>query len=137
MIEGTAILAVLFFYAKEVAGLANKKLTEKQMMALELMTSGLGMKYKDIAAAVGVNEKTLWRWRNEPDFAEFQGELKRINDDRWAMLADAARASALRLLLADNQKMTEFVLKNEGYNPSTKVEAEVSTDVVVNIYGDD
>ena len=31
----------------------------------------------------------------------------------------------------------EFVLKNEGYNPSTKVEAEVSTDVVVNIYGDD
>lgn len=115
----------------------SKKLTEKQQMALELMTSGLGMKYKDIAAAVGVNEKTLWRWRNEPDFAEFQGELKRINEDRWAMLADAARASALRLLLADNQKMTEFVLKNEGYNPSTKVEAEVSTDVVVNIYGDD
>lgn len=115
----------------------KKKLTEKQQMALELMTSGLGMKYKDIAAAVGISERQLYEWRTSSDFIHFQEELKRINDDRWAMLADAARASALRLLLADNQKMTEFVLKNEGYNPSTKVEAEVSTDVIVNIYGDD
>ena len=115
----------------------NKQLTEKQMMALELMTSGLGMKYKDIAEAVGVDQKTLWRWRNEPDFANFQGELKRINEERFAMLADAARASALRLVMADNQKMTEFILRNDGYNPSQKVEAEVNTDIVVNIYGDD
>lgn len=115
----------------------SKKLTEKQQMALELMTSGLGMSFKDIAAAVGVNQRTLYDWRNAPEYTHFQEELKQINDQRWAMLADAARASALRLLLADNQKMTEFVLKNEGYNPSTKVEAEVSTDVVVNIYGDD
>lgn len=115
----------------------KKRLTEKQQMALELMTSGLGMKYKDIAAAVGVNEKTLWRWRNEPDFAEFQGELERINNDRFAMLADAARASAMRLLLADNEKMTEFILRNDGLNPSQKVEADVKTDLVIEIYGDD
>lgn len=115
----------------------EKKLTEKQRMAVELMTSGLGLKYKDIAEAVGVNEKTLWRWRSEPEFAHFQGELKRINDQRWDMLADAARASALRLLLADNQKMTEFVLKNEGYNPTQKVEAEVRTDIVINLDEED
>lgn len=111
----------------------EKRLTEKQRMALELMTSGLGMRYKDIAAAVGVNEKTLWRWRNEPEFANFQGELQRINDERWSCLADAARASAMRLIMSDNQKMTEFVLKNEGYNPTQKVEAEVKTDIVINI----
>lgn len=115
----------------------DKRLTEKQLMAIELMTSGLGMKYKEVAAAVGVNEKTLWRWRNEPEFAEFQGELKRINDERFMILCDAARASALRLIMADNQKMTEFILRNDGMNPSQKVEAEVSTDIVVNIYGDD
>lgn len=115
----------------------NKQLTEKQMMALELMTSGLGMKYKDIAEAVGVDQRTLYRWRTESDFSHFQDELKRINEERFAMLADAARASALRLVMADNQKMTEFILRNDGYNPSQKVEAEVSTDIVVNIYGDD
>lgn len=115
----------------------EKKLTEKQRMAIELMTSGLGMRFKDIAAAVGVNEKTLWRWRSEPEFAHFQGELQKINDERWACLADAARASAMRLLLADNQKMTEFVLKNEGYNPTQKVEAEVRTDIIINLDDED
>ena len=110
-----------------------KRLTEKQRMAVELMTSGLGMKYKDIAAAVGVNLRTLYAWRNEPDYSHFQEELQRINDERWACLADAARASAMRLLLADNEKMTEFVLKNEGYNPTQKVEAEVKTDIIINL----
>lgn len=106
-------------------------------MALELMTSGLGMSYKDIAAAVGVNQRTLYEWRTSSDFINFQEELKRINDDRWASITDAARASAMRLVNADNSHFVEYVLKNAGYNPSTKVEAEVSTDVVVNIYGDD
>ena len=115
----------------------QKKLTEKQQMALELMTSGLGMSYKEIAEAVGVDTKTLWRWRSEPDFAHFQDALKAINDARWAMITDAARASALRLVQADNQRMTEFVLRNDGFNPTQKVEAEVSTDIVVNVYGDD
>lgn len=115
----------------------EKRLTEKQRMALELMTSGLGMRYKDIAAAVGVNEKTLWRWRNEPEFANFQGELQRINEERWSCLADAARASAMRLIMSDNQKMTEFVLKNEGYNPTQKVEAEVKTDIIINLDDDE
>lgn len=103
----------------------EKRLTEKQRMAIELMTSGLGMRYKDIAAAVGVSERQLCRWRTDSDFVAFQDELQRVNDERWACLADAARASAMRLLLADNQKMTEFVLKNEGYNPTQKVDAEV------------
>lgn len=110
-----------------------KKLTEKQRMALELMTSGLGMRYKDIAAAVGVSERQFQRWRTESDFDYFQAELQRINDERWACLADAARASAMRLIMSDNEKMTEFVLKNEGYNPTQKVEAEVKTDIVINI----
>lgn len=110
-----------------------KELTEKQLMALELMTSGLGMSYKEIAEAVGVNTKTLWRWRSEPEFASFQDALREINDQRWTALADAARASAMRLIQADNQKMTEFVLKNEGYNPTQKVEADVNTNIVINI----
>lgn len=111
----------------------TKKLTEKQKMALELMTSGLGMRYKDIAVACGISERQFYRWRTESDFDYFQAELKKINDERWACLADAARASAMRLLLADNEKMTEFVLKNEGYNPTQKVEADIKTDIVINL----
>lgn len=70
---------------------------------------------------------------SEPQFASFQDELKRINDERWKSLVDAARESAARLVKNDNQKMVEFVLKNEGYNPTQKVEADINTNIVINI----
>jgi predicted DNA-binding protein (UPF0251 family) len=106
-----------------------KELTDKQMKALELLTSGRGLTYTAVAAEVGVNRKTIWEWLNTPQFVTFQNEYKRINDERWSSLVDAARASAARLVEKDNQKMVEFILKNEGYNPTNKIEADVSTDI--------
>lgn len=108
-------------------------LNKKQKMALELLTSGEAMTLKEVAEAVDVNEKTLWRWRNEPEYAMFQEELNRINDERWKAAVDAARQGAIKLCKDGNQKMIEFVLKNEGYNPTQKVEADVSTDIEINI----
>ena len=105
------------------------ELTDKQIKALELLTSGQGLTYTAVAAEVGVRRETLWRWLNEQQYATFQQELERINDERWKALADAARAGAMRLVAKDNQKMIEFILKNEGYNPSTKVEAELHNDI--------
>lgn len=119
--------------AEEVIVMKPKKLTPKQRHALELLTCGKGMKYKDICAEVGIDGKTLYRWRHEPEFAHFQEELERINNDRWLATVDAAREAALRLVEADNAKMVEFVLKNEGYNPATKVEADVKTEITINI----
>lgn len=110
-----------------------KQLTDKQMVALDLLTCGKGYSYKFICEVVGIDGKTLWNWRNSPDFSHFQAELKRINDERWLATVDAARQAAHRLVEKDNQKMVEFILKNEGYNPTQKVEAEVSTDIVINI----
>lgn len=115
----------------------KKRLNEKQLMAVELMTSGLGMKYKDIAEAVGVDTRTLYRWRFESDFAHFQDEVKKRNDARWQATIDAAREGALKLCSDGNQRMIEFVLKNEGYNPTQKVEADIKTDIVINLDDDE
>lgn len=46
---------------------------------------------------------------------------------------DAAREAAFRLVEQDNPKMVEFILKNEGYNPTQKIEADVKTDIEINI----
>lgn len=109
-------------------------LNTKQKRALELLTCGLGMTYREICEQVNVNEKTLWRWRNEPEYAEFQAELKRLNDIRWHAAEDAARDAAIKLCREGNQKMVQFILQNLGYNPTQKVEAEVSsTEYVINI----
>ena len=111
----------------------RKTLSDKQRKALELLTCGEGLTYKEIAEQVGVNPKTLYDWRNEPDFTLFQSELKRLNDERWLATVDAARAAARRLVDNDNQRMVEFVLKNEGYNPAQKVEADINTEIVINV----
>lgn len=108
-------------------------LNRKQRIALELLTSGEGLTLKEVAERADVNEKTLWRWRNEPEFALFQEELKKLNDERWKAAVDAARAGAIKLCKDGNQKMIEFVLKNEGYNPTQKVEAELHTDINITI----
>lgn len=33
--------------------------------------------------------------------------------------------------------MVEFVLKNAGYNPTNKVEADINTDIVITIGGEE
>lgn len=111
----------------------KKTLSPKQKHALELLTSGLGMTYKDIAEQVGINPKTLWDWRNAPEFTHFQEELARLNDIRWKAAEDAAREGAISLCREGNQKMIEFVLRNIGYNPTNKVEADVHTDINITI----
>ena len=108
-------------------------LSPKQMKALELLTCGKGLTYKVIAEEVDVSPKTLWNWRYGKDFTEFQEELKKLNDDRWMAAVDAAREGAISLCRDGNQKMIEFVLKNEGFNPTQKVEADLSSTITINI----
>lgn len=107
----------------------EKTLTDKQQLALELLTSGKGLKYKEIAEIVDIDMKTLWNWRNLPEYSHFQERLQQLNDERWLATVDAARQGAYKLCMDNNQRMIEFVLKNEGYNPTQKVEAALSTDI--------
>ena len=113
-----------------------KRLTEKQMLALEILTSGKGMTYTAIAEAVGVERKTLWRWLHEPQFDTFQARLKELEDERWFSIVDVAKSSALKLCADGNQKMVEFVLRSGGINPAQKVEADVDMSQQVVIVDD-
>lgn len=111
----------------------RQTLTQKQKLALELLTCGKGLKYKEICEQVNISPKTLWEWRTSKDFVIFQEELEKINAQRWQAAVDAAREGAIKLCEDGNQKMIEFVLKNEGYNPSQKVEAEINSDINITI----
>ena len=108
-------------------------LNKKQRIALELLTCGEGLSYKEIAERAGVSAKTLWNWRNGNDFTEFQNALKQINDERWAATVDAAREAALRLCKEGKADFVKFVLQNAGYNPTQKIDAELHNDIVIEI----
>ena len=109
-------------------------LNKKQKLALELLTNGEGLTLRQIAELVDVNEKTLWRWRNEPEYALFQDELTRINNERWQAAEDAARAAAIRLCKEGKTEMVKFVLQNCGYNPTQKVDVDADLhNITINI----
>lgn len=112
-----------------------KTLSKKQQLAIELLTSGRGMSLKQVAEEININPKTLWRWRNEPEFAMFQDEIKRINDARWEATVDAAREAAVKLCKEGKSDFVKFVLQNAGYNPTQKVDvdADLHTDIVIDI----
>lgn len=106
-------------------------LTEKQRQALELLTCGKGLTYQAISDQLGITPKTLWSWRKEN--TEFQEELQKLNDERWMATVDVARQGAVALCKNGNQRMIEFVLKNEGYNPAQKIDADVNNSITINI----
>lgn len=111
----------------------RRNLTAKQRMAIELLTGGEGLTYKEIAERVGIDVKNLYLWRTSPDFAMFQAEYNKVMDAKWLATIEAARQSAFELCKNGNQKMVEFVLKNDGLNPTQKVEADINTDIVITI----
>lgn len=108
-------------------------LNNKQKKAIALLTSGESLSYSKIAEEAGVSVQQLWNWRTQPQFIEFQTELKKLDDLKWLATVDAAREAAFELCKDKNQRMVEFVLKNEGYNPTQKVEADLSTEINITI----
>lgn len=109
----------------------SSELNAKQRKALELLINS-NMTYNQIAEEVGVNRKTLWDWRNEPQYTAFQAEYKRLKDEQWLATVEIARRSAMKLCADGNQRMVEFILKNDGLNPTQKVDvdADVRAQVV-------
>lgn len=111
----------------------QKKLSDKQYKAIEMLTCGKGIHYKDIAKELNIDVKTLYMWRNHPDYTLFQQEIDRVNEERWMATVDLAREQAQQLIKKGNQKMVEFALKTAGLNPTQKVEAEVNTDINITV----
>jgi len=55
----------------------KQPLTDRQKQAARMIFEGV--KIGDIAAALGVNRSTIWRWENRKDF---QREMDRVHD-KW------------------------------------------------------
>ncbi|WP_096187967.1 phBC6A51 family helix-turn-helix protein [Evansella halocellulosilytica] len=51
-----------------------RKLNEKQLQAIEILSTVHGLEYQEIAAKLGVTDRTLRNWRKDGDFND---ELKR------------------------------------------------------------
>lgn len=96
--------------------------SEAQLEAIELLAGGR-IKYKDVAAQVGVDVRTVARWRKDPDFrAEVKQALYgRINDelpDVFNVLIKKCLEGDLRAirLLLEHMSRVDIIEIGQDYN---------------------
>lgn len=105
-------------------------LKPRQVELLELMLSNPMMSDVKLAELMGLNNKTVGKWRKMPDFQE---ELKKRLAEQWKSAESLAQKKMIELAEEGCFQANKYILDSLGYAPTTKIEADINTDVVINI----
>ena len=105
-------------------------LKPRQIELLELMLSNPMMSDVKLAELMGLNNKTVGKWRKMP---EFQEEMKVRLQEQWKNAESLAQKKMIELAADGNFQANKYILDSLGYAPTQKIEAEVSTDIEINI----
>lgn len=105
-------------------------LTAKRMELLEAMLANPMMSDVKLGELLDLNNKTVGKWRKE---AEFQEELKKRLGEQWKDAERLAQKKMIELANEGNFNANKYILDSLGYAPAQKIEADISTDIVINI----
>lgn len=105
-------------------------LTNKQLLLIEYMITNPKATQEQLAEMVGASRKTIGRWQK---LEEFQDELKTQLKDVWGDLERNAINTMKNLVDEGSFQASKYVLDSLGYAPAQKIEADVKTDIVINI----
>lgn len=106
-------------------------LKPKQLNCIEIMLANPTMSVTKLAEVVEVNRNTIsdWRRNNKEFMEEYQRRLK----EKWAE-SEGIAVDTMRKLATDGDfKASKYILDSLGYAPAQKIEAQVATDIVINI----
>ena len=105
-------------------------LTPKKLELLETMLSHQMMPDTKLAELLSLNNKTVGKWRKEPDFQE---EMKKRLQEQWKNAEMLAQKKMIELAEEGCFQANKYILDSLGYAPTTKIEADISTDINKNI----
>ena len=105
-------------------------LAPKKLELLEAMLSNPRMSDVKLAELLNLNNKTVGKWRKEP---EFQEEMKKRLQEQWKSAEILAQKKMIELAGEGCFQANKYILDSLGYAPTTKIEADISTDININI----
>ena len=105
-------------------------LTPKKLELLEAMLSNPRMSDVKLAELLSLNNKTVGKWRKEP---EFQEEMKKRLQEQWKNAECLAQKKMIELAEEGCFQANKYILDSLGYAPAQKIEADISTDININI----
>lgn len=105
-------------------------LKPKQLKLIEAIISAPNASNVLLAEMVGVNRNTITQWkRNEEWQRAFQERLKEIWKESEIIAIDTMR----KLAVDGDFKASKYILDSLGYAPTQKIEADLHTDIQINI----
>ena len=105
-------------------------LTAKKLELLETMLSNPMMTDVKLAELLSLNNKTVGKWRKEP---EFQEEMKKRLAEQWKNAETLAQKKMIELANDGCFQANKYILDSLGYAPAQKIEADISTDINITI----
>lgn len=105
-------------------------LKPKQVELLETMLANPMMSDVKLAELMGLNNKTVGKWRKMPDFQE---EMKKRLAEQWKSAESLAQKKMIELANDGCFQANKYILDSLGYAPTQKIEADINSDIVINI----
>ena len=105
-------------------------LKPKQIELLEMMLANPMTSDVKLAELLGLNNKTVGKWRKQD---EFQEELKKRLAEQWKNAESLAQKKMIELANDGCFQANKYILDSLGYAPAQKIEADIKTDIVINI----
>ena len=105
-------------------------LTAKRLELLEAMLAHPKMSDVKLGELLDLNNKTVGKWRKEP---EFQEELSKRLKEQWQDAERLAQKKMIELCDKGCFQATKYILDSLDYAPAQKIEADISTDINITI----
>ena len=115
---------------KNIKGGNSMALKAKQIELIEAMLAYPMLSDVKLAELLNLNNKTVGKWRKMP---EVQEELKNRLAAQWKEAESLAQQRMIELADGGCFQANKYILDSLGYAPAQKIEADIHTDIVINI----
>lgn len=105
-------------------------LRPQEYALIEALLANPSISNEKVAPMVGINRNTVREWKKNP---EFQEEYKKRLKEKWESCEDIAIDTMRNLAIDGDFKASKYILDSMGYAPAQKIEADVSTNIVINV----
>jgi hypothetical protein len=105
-------------------------LKPKQIKLIEAIIANPQAPHTELAEIVGINRNTITVWKRSEEFkAALKERLQEIWQDSEVIAVDTMR----NLAKDGDFKAAKYILDSLGYAPVQKIEADLHTDIQINI----
>jgi len=114
-------------------GKPSSELTEARIQrALEMVRENPGISLTQVANAIGIASRTIesWKYRNTHNWNERYAETLH---EAFSALEGPAIEAMSRLIEKDNFQAAKYILDNRNYGAAQKIQADVNTDITIDV----